>query len=587
VRYNPKILFPSERVAVNRLPAFLAVLGLALFAISWCAIACSSPTASVATAACKPEPKAKDAGAHKDVVDSAAADRVTPSDGGGPRLASLAIAAASDASREGPLVPEFSPETFDYYVRCSATGSNAFTVSMTAAPGFSSELFLPKATAPETTQTVVVSVSENDAIVALATAGKTTTEYWVRCLPPDMPEWLWTPHPENGTVTPGYYMVGNLYRGGGEAGYALILNSDGVPVWYERAPTGFGVGDVDSIAPGVVSFLPFTNVGINSFRVRVLDPLHTTLVPTAALVAKYETNLHELKRLANGDTMVIGQPYTYGVDLTGIDVLGVPAGMNPSFGTGSVISDCALVELDPAGRVVWTWLASDHFDATSDSTLPYYYGTAPDGGTAVDVFHCNSIDVDPASGNLLVSARNMSSVFYIDRGTGKVLWKMGGYTPSKDNAAYVSVADPFTAQHDAHFHGWSSRCNGGSGQITLFDDESGTCSPSRAVVYNVSVGSGSAACDSGAPAGKAEVEWQYVGPGTASVSGSFRISEDGSRVIGWGSGATYRRAFSEVDLAGNVLLDFGYSDNEPSYRAIKVPLQNFDLEVLRRTAGLP
>ena len=38
---------------------------------------------------------------------------------------------------------------------------------------------------------------------------------------------------------------------------------------------------------------------------------------------------------------------------------------------------------------------------------------------------------------------------------------------------------------------------------------------------------------------------------------------------------------------GNDLVDFGFADSEPSYRAIKVPPSAFDRNVLRRTAGLP
>ncbi len=80
-----------------------------------------------------------------------------------------------------------------------------------------------------------------------------------------------------------------------------------------------------------------------------------------------------------------------------------------------------------------------------------------DSGPFVDVFHCNSIDVDPANGNLLVSCRNMVSIFYVERSTGKVLWKMGGKRASLDNATYVLVEDPFFRQHDARLQlGWSA-----------------------------------------------------------------------------------------------------------------------------------
>ena len=50
-----------------------------------------------------------------------------------------------------------------------------------------------------------------------------------------------------------------------------------------------------------------------------------------------------------------------------------------------------------------------------------------------------------SSGNLLVSSRNMETVFYVERSTGTVLWKMGGTNSSIDGATYVPVHDPFYA----------------------------------------------------------------------------------------------------------------------------------------------
>jgi hypothetical protein len=221
----------------------------------------------------------------------------------------------------------------------------------------------------------------------------------------------------------------------------------------------------------------------------------------------------------------------------------------------------------------------------------------------VEAFHCNSIDVDPNNGNLLISSRDMDSIFYIDRSTpaGRVLWKMGGKAYSKDGATYVPVASPFYRQHDARFQpGWSSSCNGGSGQISIFDDESpglpGQPQPpldagARALVVDLVVGApdGGTSLDCGTVGRStpgATVAWEYDGPASSAIRGSFRISGDGSRVVGWGSGAP-NLVFTEVDVEKNDLADFYFTDGDVSYRVIKVPVTAFDLGVLRRTAGLP
>jgi hypothetical protein len=125
---------------------------------------------------------------------------------------------------------------------------------------------------------------------------------------------------------------------------------------------------------------------------------------------------------------------------------------------------CNLVEFQPDGTVVWTWKATDHFDAVADSIAPILSPEGPTGSAAVDPFHCNAIDVDPNNGNLLVSAREMNSIFYVERSSGNVLWKMGGAPANKDGASYVSVASPFALQHDARFQpDWSPPATGGAG----------------------------------------------------------------------------------------------------------------------------
>jgi hypothetical protein len=185
----------------------------------------------------------------------------------------------------------------------------------------------------------------------------------------------------------------------------------------------------------------------------------------------------------------------------------------------------------------------------------------------------------------------MDSVFYIDRSTSKVLWKMGGATYSKDHATYVPVADPFFRQHDARLQpGWSAACHGGTGQVSVFDDETDKPAPARAALYDVVVGADSgttgscASGDTGTTTG-ATLVWQYKGKAMAAGTGSFRILADGSRIIGWGIGPTPYIVFTEVDVQGDDLLDFYFTDNNSSYRAIKVPLTALDLGVLRRTAG--
>jgi hypothetical protein len=550
---------------------FLAVLAVASVAAASSAIACGSDTTHGGGDASTDARK-----------DSADAGCGTPADGG-PVLVELSVTSkGGGASAPVTLVPAFSPDTHDYYVRCAAD-TNALTVSMTASACAESSLTQPQVVAPKPSkQTVAVNAKPNQAVVAVATLGSASVEYWVRCLPPDFPPIEMDRHPEAGTPTPGYYIVGNLIALGAMGGYAMVLDGNGVPVWYFLEPTG-SISDVDHVTLWTVSYITNdSNPAIETHQI-VDPPVETEAGPAGAIL-----DVHELQVLEGGDYVVISNPNTSGVDLTGLTVP-LPDGGTTAGGPGATINDCNIVELDPkTGAVTWTWSASDHFAVAADCTEPALAPPLPDGGSVLDAFHCNSIDIDPANGNLLVSARQMDSIFYIERSTGKVLWKMGGKMASIDDATYIPVASPFFGQHDARLQPKWSTCTGG--QISLYDDETYGAGPSRGVLYDVTLGGGDGGCAVGAPG--ATVAEEHRGTSSPSAAGSFRISSDGSRVVDWGLGYP-KTVFTEFDDKGHDLLDFvSFSTTTPpfpmqSFRAIKVPVTTFDLEVMRKTAGLP
>jgi Arylsulfotransferase (ASST) len=498
---------------------------------------------------------------------------------GGLYLTTLRVSASGSATNL--LVPDFAPEINDYYVRCDAQ-DNALTVSMTASNGAESQLLEPTTSAAAPQQTVALGVQENQAIVAAAVEGPATNAYWVRCLPPTFPEMAWDVYAEAGAPTPGYYLVGDNWAvSNTTSAYAMVLDTHGVPVWYYEepvppAPWANGVFDVDVLAPGSLSFT--ANQPTLAWQIHELSPFGVTGAGTAGP----QLDNHELRLLANGHYLMFTIPLYTGYDLSNLSLPGLPDG-----GTGQTdqpIASCKILEVDPATQdVVWSWDAVDHFDPNTATTNPTAgAGTwiASDGKLAWDVFHCNSIDVDPATGNLLVSARNMNSVFYVDYLNHKVLWKMGGADSSKDGARFVPVADPFYGQHDARLRqGWSTTC-GGRGEISMFDDETWGPSPARGVVYDVNVGQGGGDCGSAA----ATEVWQFYGQTQAQYMGSFRILADGSRTIGWGIGEP-GLILTEVDEGANALVDLRFPPGGSSYRAIKVPADALDLGLLRSTAG--
>jgi hypothetical protein len=427
-----------------------------------------------------------------------------------------------------------------------------------------------------------LSVAVDDAIVVTVNENMAGEEYWIRCVPPAFPELQWTTR-DNGCVrSPGFYLIGTMT---GAGGWAIVLDTNGVPVWYERGAADSGnpelpIYDVETLRSGFISFYSthWHDDHLNPWRA---TPLARGACPGRTCEAPDE---HELRVLANGHYVGLSSVREAGVDLTGINTPAFDGGVVP-WGSNATIDACNIIEFDSTGKLFWSWKATDHFIPAKAWT----YLTEASSGMVAEPFHCNSIDIDPANGNLLVSARHMDSVFYVEKTSGRVLWKMGGAGAdcSLDSPPfrYVPVADPFYRQHDARLlPGWTETRSGGSGQISVFDDETGktngsTSVPARAVIYDVNVGG-----RSGATLAWAYENWQG---NQSSSTGSFRVSPDGSRIIGWGQNTLQGELlFTEVDDKGKDLLDLICPDRTSSYRAIKVPLDAFDIGVLRKTSAL-
>jgi hypothetical protein len=525
---------------------------------------------------------AADAGAGNDDACS------TTGDGAPSSAAALATLEVELSGSPGPvLFPEFSPATTDYYVKC-AEGSNAIKVSVKAAAGAEVSLAIgtpakPKglmaphgATAAE--QSLTLSVMENQAVVATAIAGSASQEYWIRCAPHDLSPMLWVA-PPSCARTPGYYLVGNEAPPTGGVAYAMVLDSHGVPVWYTKISGTSGVYDVDQIVKGTLSFIPwpmtsgFTFIGFD-------PPAASILTPKGGVWL----NPHELRALPDGHFLMLITTPQNGVNLTGFNVPLSDGGVE-HYGASSSMLPCTILDVDSTGKVAWTWVGSDHIDPVIDNELPE---RLLEGGFLYpDPYHCNSIDVDPANGNLLVSARDEDSIFYIDRATSKILWKLGGSDATKDHAEFIPVApeDAFHLQHDARLlPGWSPSCGG---QVSVFDDESVTGSaPARAVVYDVTLGGTKPGGESCGKVG-ATVAWQYRGAKPVLEMGSVRVASDGSRLVGWGQGGVPGLIFTEVDAQGRDILDLYFTDGSASYRAVKLPTSALDIALLRSTASLP
>jgi hypothetical protein len=116
-------------------------------------------------------------------------------------------------------------------------------------------------------------------------------------------------------------------------------------------------------------------------------------------------------------------------------------------------------------KLIFFWNALDHVNP-NDSMVAASTTT----NNIWDCFHVNSLEENPCNENqLLVSMRNMWTIYCIDKITGNILWQLGG----KRNEFTFENDAMFSWQHYARFHS--------NNKISLFDDAccASTSSPSQ------------------------------------------------------------------------------------------------------------
>ena len=203
-----------------------------------------------------------------------------------------------------------------------------------------------------------------------------------------------------------------------------------------------------------------------------------------------------------------------------------------------VVLDGIAQEVDiETGEVLFEWHSLDHV------ALEETYAELPKNSRRpFDYFHVNSIDVDHDD-NLLISARNTSGVYKIDRQSGEVIWRLGG----KKSDFEMGPGTRTAYQHDARWY---------SGNLISVLDNGG--SPfvhpqSRGVLMKLDTA-----------AKTATLVKQYVHPDKlrAATQANMQILSNGNVVIGWGS----LGAISEFSKDGRLLYDARYPGTYESYR---------------------
>jgi len=250
-------------------------------------------------------------------------------------------------------------------------------------------------------------------------------------------------------------------------------------------PTGLTIKKLDKAQPGYTVYCVY-----GEDKIFVLDmdgkEVHTWDIPGLGANIKPLSNGHVLVLMrADGDSSIQGSDTLREYDWEGKQVwefampkdfknlhhdfhllpngniLALGSRMRTIPAIPRQVRDDVIFEVDRDKNIVWEWSTLDHYDqlALSDATRAYIAKGIKDA----DIFHTNSIQALPPNGlertdyrfkrgNIIVSQRDTSLVFIIDKSTGNIVWTLQQKTVGQHHVSMIP-----------------SKLNG-AGHIILFDN---------------------------------------------------------------------------------------------------------------------
>jgi hypothetical protein len=223
----------------------------------------------------------------------------------------------------------------------------------------------------------------------------------------------------------------------------------------------------------------------------------------------------------------------------------VPADLSSLGGPANgLVLEGVAQEIDVAtGNVLLEWHSLDHVALTES-----YTPVPTDAATPFDYFHINSVKLD-TDGNLLISARDTSAVYKVNRTTGAVIWRLGG----KLSDFTLGPGLPFAYQHDVEAVD--------STTLRIFDNESNGVPvlPASRVIW--------VSHDDTAMTATLLNSVQHPDGLSVLAEGSGQSLPNGDTFVDWGILGRY----SEFDPGGNLIYDASLTSGYSSYRGFRLP----------------
>lgn len=390
---------------------------------------------------------------------------------------------------------------------------------------------------PQTPRTpptrVLVTLAAATAVAALPASATAAQDFASR---PDLapPSIRITTKPTN--AAPGSIFVAP--KGDDEQRGPMLYDDTGQLVYFGRVPTGRTVMDFRAQtyrgAPVLTWLQGVARRGYGEGEGVIYDARYHPIATVKAGNGR-KMDFHEF-RITPQNTALIG---TYRIIRQ--DLRSVRGGKKNDLAMENTVQEVDIA----TGKVLWEWVANRDIAPTESYDVVPKRAAFP-----YDYVHLNSINLD-TDGNVVVSTRATHAVYKLERGTGRLLWRLGG----KKSDFAMGTGSRTAWQHDA--------VPQGDGTFTLFDnnaDEPARGRESRGVQIRV---------DEQARTATLVREWKHPTPQLSPSQGNLQALPGGDVLVGWGGTAANVTEFSQD---GRVTFESRFSNRRvESYRAYRLP----------------
>ncbi len=302
--------------------------------------------------------------------------------------------------------------------------------------------------------------------------------------------------------------------------YAMLLYPDGSPFFYRRLQ--YPVWDFTKQSESVISYVSGSAAWTLDHSFELLGEYRCGM--------GYKTDTHEFVLLPNGHSLLIAY------DRRNIDMSKLITGGHPN----AEVIGTHIQELDADKNVIFLWRCWDHFDildAVHENLR----------ASVIRYVHMNAIDVD-YDGHLLVSSHRLDEITKINRGTGSIIWRLGG---QNNQFTFINDPDQFNSQHDIR------HVPDKPGYYTLLDNgRYHTPRYSRAVEYKL---------DTNAMTAEKVWEYRHTPDRHAVWMGNVDRLINGHTIIGWAYEELPK--ITQITQSGDIVYEADYTTKETSYRS--------------------